>query len=247
MSAPAFALGAFILLAYTLEALTGFGSVVVALSLGALLMPVDRLLPILLPLNVALSGYLVCRHHRLIDTRLLFGSLLPGLLLGTLVGYLLLPWLDPALLKRGLGLLILWFAAREIRQLLAGTAPSGHTPGWVLRLASTAAGICHGLFASGGPLLVYALASQRLDKSRLRATLVSVWFSLNSLLSLAFLHDGRLLPALPRVLAYAPLLPLGLWLGERLHQRFAERQVRFAIHALLLLSGTLLLSPWSLT
>ena len=60
------------------------------------------------------------------------------------------------------------------------------------------------------------------------------------------LEDGRLQPALPQVLAYAPLLLLGLWLGERLHRRFDERHFRIAIYILLVVTGTLLLSPWSL-
>ncbi|MDF3932906.1 sulfite exporter TauE/SafE family protein [Pseudomonas citronellolis] len=239
------ALGGFILLAYTLEAVTGFGSVVVALSLGALLLPIEQLLPVLVPLNVGLTSYLAWRHRRLVQWRLLLATLLPGMLLGMIVGYLLLPWLDPQLLKRGFGLLILWFALRELHRGLHGT-PRGEVPTWLMRLATGAAGVCQGLFASGGPLLVYALAGQPLDKSRLRATLVCVWCSLNGLLTLAFLLDGRLRPALPQVLAYAPLLPVGLWLGEILHRRCAERHFRLAIHLLLLLSGTLLLAPWSL-
>lgn len=246
MNTPAIALGGFILLAYTLEAITGFGSVVVALSLGALLMPIDVLLPILVPLNIAMTGYLVGRHWRLIDSALLLRTVLPGMLIGMGIGYLLLPHLDPLPLKRGLGVLILWFAGRELWRLRASAPERGSTPNWVVRLATGAAGICHGLFASGGPLLVYALATRPLDKARLRATLVCVWFTLNGLLTLAFLLDGRLRPALPQVLAYAPLLLLGVWLGERLHQRFDERHFRLAIHCLLLVSGTLLLSPWSL-
>lgn len=246
MNAPAIALGGFILLAYTLEAVTGFGSVVVALSLGALLMPIDVLLPILVPLNIAMTGYLVGRHWWLIDGQLLLRTVLPGMLIGMGIGYLLLPHLDPLPLKRGLGVLILWFAGRELWRLRANAPARGHTPSWVVRLATGAAGICHGLFASGGPLLVYALATRPLDKARLRATLVCVWFTLNGLLTLAFLIDGRLRPALPQVLAYAPLLLLGVWLGEHLHQRFEERHFRLAIHCLLLVSGTLLLSPWSL-
>jgi hypothetical protein len=107
-------------------------------------------------------------------------------------------------------------------------------------------GLSHGLFASGGPLLVYGLAGTQLDKARLRATLVTVWFTLNSLLTLAFLLDDRLLPALPQTLTYAPLLLLGVWLGERLHRRFDEHHFRLAIYILLLVTGILLLAPWRL-
>lgn len=238
------ALAAFILLAYTLEAITGFGSVVIALSLGALLLPIEQLLPILVPLNIAMTGYLSWRYRKLIDRPLLLGSILPGMLVGTLLGYCLLPWLDAQALKRGFGVLVLWFAAREL--LRRAPAKGQRVPTWIMRAITTAAGICHGLFASGGPLLVFALAGSPLDKSRLRATLVAVWFTLNSLLTLAFLLDGRLAPALPQVLSYAPLLLIGIWLGERLHRRVDERFFRHGIYALLAVTGLLLIAPWKL-
>ncbi len=245
MAFAPYALGAFILLAYTLEAVTGFGSIVIALSLGALLLPIDQLLPVLVPLNIGMTGYLVWRHRTQIDRPLLLGTILPGMLAGTALGYLLLPYLDAALLKRGFGLLILWFAGRELWRLRHAAALP-RRPAWLTRAITLGAGLSHGLFASGGPLLVYGLAGTALDKARFRATLVTVWFSLNSLLTAAFLLDGRLQPALPQVLAYAPLLLLGLWLGERLHRRFDERHFRLAIYCLLLVTGVLLLAPWSL-
>jgi uncharacterized membrane protein YfcA len=245
MAFAPYALGAFILLAYTLEAVTGFGSIVIALSLGALLLPIDQLLPVLVPLNIGMTGYLVWRHRAQIDRSLLLGTILPGMLAGTLLGYWLLPYLDAALLKRGFGLLILWFAGRELWRLRHAAALPVR-PAWLTRAITLGAGLSHGLFASGGPLLVYGLAGTTLDKARFRATLVTVWFTLNSLLTAAFLLDGRLQPALPQVLAYAPLLLVGLWLGEHLHRRFDERHFRLAIYILLLVTGVLLLAPWSL-
>src|SRR5690606_37702489 len=64
-------LGVFILFAYTAEAVTGFGSIVIALSLGALLFPIDWLQTILVPLNIAMTGFLAWRHRRHVDRRLL--------------------------------------------------------------------------------------------------------------------------------------------------------------------------------
>ncbi|MCU1716132.1 sulfite exporter TauE/SafE family protein [Pseudomonas sp. 5P_3.1_Bac2] len=239
------ALAGFILLAYTLEAITGFGSIVIALSLGALLLPIEQLLPVLVPLNICMTGYLVWRHRQMIDRRLLLGMILPAMVIGTLLGYALLPWLDAALSKRLFGVLVLWFAGRELWRMRTSHVASAR-PLWLNRLISLAAGVSHGLFASGGPLLVFALAGTELDKARLRATLVSVWFSLNSLLTLCFALDGRLLPALPQIISYAPLLLIGVWLGEHLHQRFNEQHFRIAIYLLLLVTGGLLIAPWSL-
>ncbi|MCY1219104.1 Sulfite exporter TauE/SafE [compost metagenome] len=229
-------LGLFILFAYTLEAITGFGSTLVALSLGALLLPIHDLLPVLVPLNILMSGVLAWRSRQLVQWRLLLVTVLPGMLIGTSIGYGLRPWLDDGPMKLGFGLLILWFALRELLR----DAPRGHTPSWMTRLQTGAAGISHGLFASGGPLLVHALAGTTLDKARLRATLLCVWFGLNSLLTLAFLCDGSLAPALPRIATYAPLLLVGALGGEYLHRHLAEGHFRTAIHLLLCLCGVLL-------
>lgn len=238
------ALGVFILLAYTLEAITGFGSVVIALSLGALVLPIAQLLPVLVPLNIGMTGYLAWRYRHLIERTLLLGTVLPGMVIGTLAGYALLPWLDTVLARQVFGALVMWFAGRELWRLHR-TSATLRPRRWRTRLITLAAGVSHGLFASGGPLLVYALSGTQLDKTRLRATLISVWFILNSLLTLAFLVDGRLLPAMPRVVAYAPLLLVGIWLGEHLHPRIGERHFRLGIYLLLLVTGALLLWPGS--
>ncbi|MCY1288016.1 Sulfite exporter TauE/SafE [compost metagenome] len=232
-------LGACIFVAYTLEAMTGFGSVVIALSLGALLLPIKDMLPVLVALNICMSGYLTWKLRAAIDRRLLLGLILPGMLVGTLLGFGISPWLSDGALKQGFGVLIVWFALRELLRMGQGK-PSGRTPLWMTRLQIGAAGISHGLFASGGPLLVYALAATELDKARFRATLVCVWFSLNSVLTLAFLARGQLVPALPHIAVYLPLLAVGVLIGERLHHRVAEQQFRVGIYALLCVTGALL-------
>ncbi|AYC33224.1 sulfite exporter TauE/SafE family protein [Pseudomonas cavernae] len=236
---PWLLLGVFIFLAYTLEAMTGFGSVVIALSLGALVLPIKDLLPVLVTLNIFMSGYLSWKLRGLIDRRLLLGLILPGMLIGTLLGFGLSPWLSDGALKQGFGVLIVWFALRELLRM-GQSKPAGRTPRWMTRLQIGAAGISHGLFASGGPLLVYALAATELDKARLRATLVCVWFSLNSVLTLAFLAKGSLTPALPHVASYLPLLAIGVLLGEHLHHRVAEQHFRIGIYVLLCVTGALL-------
>lgn len=235
-------LGLCILLAYTVEALTGFGSIVIALSLAALVLPVEVLLPILVPLNILMTGPLVWRLRAHVDRTVLVGLILPGMLVGTLLGYGLRPWLGDQLVRMLFGALVVWFAGRSLwlmrHQVRQSVRPLWRTRGWV-----GLAGITHGLFASGGPLLVYALAGTDLDKSRFRATLLLVWFTLNSLLTVAFLLDGSLLPALPQLLWYLPLLPLGVWIGEHLHGRVDEARFRQLVFALLLLAGLALLWP----
>ncbi len=229
-------LGLFILFAYTAEAMSGFGSIVIALSLGALFFPIDFLLPLLVPLNICMTGYMAWRHRAHIDRTLLGQLVLPFMLAGLIVGTLLQPHLGGEVTKLLFALLITWFAARELLRMRGTLRPPAH-PTWLSRGIITGAGVTHGLFASGGPLLVYGLAGTDVDKSRLRATLIVVWFTLNSLLTTLFLVQGRLQPVLLPLLAYLPLIPLGIWAGEKLHHRVDENGFRRVVYWLLVGAG----------
>ncbi|MGB1222252.1 MAG: sulfite exporter TauE/SafE family protein [Alcanivoracaceae bacterium] len=235
-------LGACILLAYTVEAITGFGSIVIALSLAALVLPLDQVMPILVPLNIVMTGYLSWRLRRQVHWPLLGRLILPLMLLGTALGYGLRPWLGDQLVRMLFGALVVWFAGRSLWAMRHQVQASSR-PRWQTRLWIGLAGVTHGLFASGGPLLVYGLTGVALDKARFRATLILVWFSLNSALTLAFAADGSLLPALPTVALYLPLLPLGILLGEWAHQRVDENRFRQLVLVLLLVAGAALLWP----
>lgn len=232
-------LGLAILLAYTIEAITGFGSIVIALSLGAMLLPIPQMLPVLVSLNVLMSGYLTWKHHRHVDWRLLATLILPLMLAGTVTGYLLTPWFGASILKVLFGLLVVWFAGKELWRLSGGRVAQPHGLS-TSRIITLGAGITHGLFASGGPLLVYALAGIRLDKSRTRATLLSVWFTLNLTLSAFYLFDGSLMASAGRLVWYLPLLVVGVLMGEFLHHRLNEDRFRQAVYSVLLVTGLLL-------
>ena len=232
--------GFIILLAYTLEAVTGFGSIVIALSLGFLFLPFDQILPILVALNICMTSVLAFKNRKSIHKPLLLSVILPGMLLGTLAGYFAKPYFDDVLLKQAFGVLIVWFAGRELWRMYRQNADS-QRPIWLTRLITLGAGITHGLFASGGPLLVYAVAGTQIDKARFRATMVFVWFTLNALLTVAFLIDGRMQPVLVNVLFYIPLLVVAVKLGNYLHHKVKEKHFRVAIYSLLLMTGVILM------
>lgn len=232
-------LGAFILLAYTIEAVTGFGSIVIALSLGASFLPIADLLPVLVPLNIVSSGYLSLRHRAHIDWATLLRRILPLMAAGTLAGHLLRPALGGAALQGAFGVLVAWFACRELWRMHRAGGTRRHGPA-ATRALMLGAGITHGLFASGGPLLVYGLAGTPLEKASLRATLLAVWLSLNCMLSLLYAFDGSLVQALPRLGAYLPLVVIGIVAGEWLHHRIDEHRFRQIVFLLLAFTGVLL-------
>ncbi len=237
---PWLLLAVFVTVAYTIEAITGFGSIVIALSLGALLLPIEAMLPVLVPLNILMTGYLVLRHRAAIHWPTLLKMILPLMAAGTLIGYGLRPWLGDQTLQLLFGVLVTWFAGRESLRLWHGIEAVKHgawwTRGWML-----GAGLTHGLFASGGPLLVYSLTGVQLDKAAFRATLVTVWFSLNSLLTVVFALDGSLWPAVPQIAWYIPLLVVGVVAGEFLHHRVDEQRFKQVVFGALFITGLALL------
>lgn len=228
------AIGVFI--AFTIEAMTGFGSIVVALSIGALVMDISVLVQWLVPLNILMTAPLVWKLRRHVARGFLLTQVLPFMALGTLMGVLLTGQL-PDLYSKGLfALLICWFAARSLWQVQA----TNH--GSILRsVLIFFAGITHGLFASGGPLLVYACAKSGLDKTQFRATLLSVWLTLNGALTLWFAISGTLQQQASYILMLVPAVFIGALLGNFLHHKVSQQQFTRIVFSVLLLVGGLLL------
>lgn len=233
-------LGLFIGIAFTSESITGFGSIVIALALGSLLFPIPELLPILVPLSVVMSAALLMRFYRDIDVRLLLQRIAPFMLVGMLLGIWLLPILPGEALKAAFACLILWFAGREWYKLRHGFETRAK-PRWWQPLWTLMAGITHGLFASGGPLLVYSLNSQPIAKANFRATLVCVWLGLNITYSMIMWRQEAIQPYLGVIGAYLPVLAGAFFLGHAIHTRINERQFKQLVFALLIIAALALL------
>lgn len=228
------AIGVFI--AFTIEAMTGFGSIVVALSIGALVMDIPTLVQWLVPLNILMTAPLVWQLRSHIARGFLFTQILPFMALGTLIGVLLTGQL-PELYSKGIfALLICWFAVRSLAQIQATNHGS-----LLRRMLIFFAGITHGLFASGGPLLVYACAKSGLDKTQFRATLLSVWLSLNGALTIWFAISGKLQQQATHIAMLVPVVFVGALLGNFLHHKVSQQQFTRVVFSVLLLVGGLLL------
>lgn len=229
-------LGLFIWIAFTSESMTGFGSIVIALALGSTLFPIPQLLTILVPLSVVMTSTLIIRHYRDINFSLLLRTILPVMGLGMVVGIALVNVLGGNVLKGLFAVLILWFAGRELYKMYRGLAIKSK-PTWWQPLWTFLAGITHGLFASGGPLLVYSLNTKGIPKAQFRATLVSVWFGLNLSYTIVMLAQQKVQPVLPQIAAYIPVIALSIFAGSFLHDKVSNQGFRKVIYGLLIVAG----------
>lgn len=222
--------------AFFTQTATGFGALVISMTLGALLYPIDVLLNWFVPLVVFLSIYLLVRHHEHIDWSLFLKKILPGMGIGMVLGQAVFYSLDADLLRYALGALVVFLAGRE---LIRRTESIKQVP---LLPWTFAAGVIHGIFATGGPVLVYALNSQKIEKAVFRSTLTVVWGVLALVLTISYISSGQLTTAsLPQIGMLAAILPFSILLGEWAHNYINEGLFKKAINVLLVFCGVVLL------
>ena len=115
-------------------------------------------------------------------------------------------------------------------------------PKWMGVIVLLGAGLLHGMFLSGGSLLViYAVAVLK-EKSVIRATLAPVWLILNSFI---LIYDLLQRNFTPRTLVLSalclPAAALALWIGNWLHKKIPQSFFIRLTYSLLILSGLTLL------
>ncbi len=231
-------LAALVFAGFLVEAAAGFGGMVVALTVGALFMPMGSLLGVLVPVNLALSTYLLVRGLPHVAWGFLLKRLVPLMAVGLLVGMLLARSTSTGWLKPVFAGFVVVVAAQQLVQLRAGTAPARLSP-WVAGAWLFGGGLIHGVFATGGPPTVYVASRELPEKAVFRASLSAVWVLLNLLL-LPRLWVERSLSPQTSALLLVPLV-VGIVAGEWIHHRLDERKFRVAVAVLLLAAGMTLL------
>jgi uncharacterized membrane protein YfcA len=237
-----FALFALIIFfAFFSQAATGFGAGVIALTLGAFLFPVTTLLNWVAPLVILMSLYMLAKHYRDIDWRLFLVGIIPAMGSGMVVGQILYYQLDASSLKFALGIVVVLLSLRAL--YLNFKAPVAVDEKKPLLLPWTlSAGVIHGLIHSGGPLLVYGINQQRIDKGAFRATLLLVWMTFSIVLVCSYIASGQLTTEyLPRLGILALILPLSSIAGEFAHKKLDHAVFQKVINVILVFCGIALL------
>ena len=240
---PAFLLLATcIFIAYTVEATAGFGSILVALTLGAQLLPVHELVPVLVPLSAGLACFIAVRHRAHVDVPLLLRRILPFMVPGVVLGFCVFISAPAESLRRLLGVFVVGVAALELWRALFGSADSARPLGDAPFAAAVfGAGVSQGVLATGGPVLVYALGRLDLPKARFRATLALVWIFLDTGLVATYAATGRLgAQNLLTVAFLVPVVVCALAFGEWLHHRLDENDFKNIVLVLLAGAGVAL-------
>lgn len=223
--------------AYTVLGLTGFGSALILVPVLAWRWPLPEVVALVLMLDMPASlmhSGLNWRQVQWAELR----RLLPGMVLGTVLGLWLVRHLDSRWPLLALGLYVAWVGWRALRagQPLA-TAQARW--GW---LYGAAVGLVEVLFGTAGPVVVAWLTRRLPQPHQIRATIPMVMAVAALTVLIGMLVEGRLSgPALWQrwAVLIAPALT-AVWLGHRLAHRVPVACLRQMICALLVVSGSVL-------
>jgi len=231
-----------IVFAHFVETTTGFGATVIALALAAHIIPIKTLVAALVLIAWLQSAWIVARGFKHIGWDILIRRILPLAALGLPLGMWGFSALGQVQLKVVLGTFVMAVAAHELAHLyLSGSAPRPVSR-WKGAAALVGGGFFHGLFASGGPLIVYYASRQIEGKRSFRATISVLWLMLNTALIASYAVSGGLGDQSVVLAAYLlPALAVGVLAGEILHTRIREAAFKKMVQAVLFFTGVFLL------
>lgn len=169
--------------------------------------------------------------------------LLPGLLIGIALGWLLFEAVDPRIAALVIAVVSVGFSGhwfwKRWRRPAATPKPVNAALGV---LAGTASGFTTFIAHAGGPPVAMYLIRRGLDKRYFVGT-NTAFFTIGNLLKLG--PYGVLLAARPDAAAialmFAPIIPFGVMVGIRLHQRLSQDMILILTNAVLIIGGLRLL------
>ncbi|MGL5362385.1 MAG: sulfite exporter TauE/SafE family protein [Bosea sp. (in: a-proteobacteria)] len=173
--------------------------------------------------------------------------LLPGLIVGIGIGYVVFTRIDPRIVTLLIGLVTLGFTGHWFLKGHTSQAQAKPVSASLALAAGTASGFTTFVAHAGGPPVAMYLLRRGLSKSVFTGTTIA-FFTLGNLMKLPpYLALGWQKPAvLWAVLALAPAAPLGVWIGRKLHDRLEQKTLFFWCYVLLAIAALKLVADAAL-
>lgn len=225
-----------IFLSNIIQGITGFAGTVLAMPFTILLLGIDIAKPVLNIVTLVACLLIVFESYKSIEWREFF-KMTFIMLLGVFVGeyiYTLFP----------IDILLIIYACFIILIALKGIfiKKTYQLPEFILIGIIILAGIIHGMFLSGGPLLIIYAVKKLSEKNVFRATLAPVWVVLNTYLLIRQWSVGQLTPLVIQLSVVSiPVLIVAILIGKKLYDKMSQKAFLMLSYILLLISGVSLL------
>lgn len=237
--------GCIVFLTFTIEGITGFGSIVLALPFCTLLTSITTAVPALMALDLLLCLYIAVIDYKNVIWKKYF-KIVCFVLLGLPIGIWGFTNLPEYMLKCLLGVFMICVAVRGLYTSWHGSAevqpgPMSRTKNYLLDFLLFFGGITHGAFGAGGPFVIIYASQVFTDKSQFRATLCMMWVTLDVILVANNFKQGFMTSDVwDIVLSGFPFLFAGMLAGNWGHHRIDGQHFTKLVYIVLLCSGFLM-------
>ena len=239
--------GIVVFITQVIEAITGFGSTVIAMPFVIAITGSVIVARVPTTLHTWLyGGWVVVTDFKRILWRQYFTIILT-VLLGLPLGMYASRYFPDTALKITLAVFMICVSINGMIQGLhrtdfSDTSQSQQPHGWKMAMFCILlflGGIFHGAFSSGGPLLIIYATLVIKEKGNFRATMCAVWFTLNSIILTEWLIRGvfKMEGIVWLCLITLPFLLVGAFVGTLIHKRISAKNFTRFVYIILLLSG----------
>ena len=196
---------------------------------------------VLMPILLVMDILIVFRYREHWSSQVI-ATMLPGALIGLVLGAFMFRWMDANAIKLIVGILALVFVLQFVvgryglRHVRKPSALTGQALGLVSGFASF---VAH----AGGPPVKGYLLQQNLDKTDFVGTNTMFFFTLNAIKTVAYGSVGTMgMESMLVSLILTPFLFIGVFAGAKLH-RFMDQNIFFlVVYGFLALTAAKLLS-----
>jgi len=230
-----------IFLSNIIQGITGFAGTLLAMPFSLRLVGADIAVPVLNFLGFVSGLYVFLPNRDKVvwgEIKKVVTIMIPFMFLGVLIRERLME--QQRILYLILGVLVIFMAIRGLRDSFLKRDEKDKKPlsDPVMNLILILSGIIHGMFVSGGSLLVIYMAERLDDKTAFRSTLSAVWVILNGILLVTQIFSGDITGevAMNQLIAL-PVLFLAMYIGSVLFKRMEQRTFLIITYILLIISG----------
>ncbi len=221
--------------ANTVQTITGFAGSLLAMPPSFLLEGYETSKTVLNIFTLAACAWIAYENRKFIQWTVLV-KMLSFMLLGMAFGITVLGRLNLNILLYAYGAMILLVA---LQNLFLKKEPD--LPKWAQYLALFLGGIFHGLFISGGALLVLYAVKALPEKEKFRATVAPVWVVLDTVLIYQHAVSGYYTARNLFLIAFSMVpMVLSIIIGNRIYYRINQQTFRKITYVLVLIAGIMI-------
>ena len=227
-----------VFLSNIIQCITGFAGTVLAMPFSVMLVGYDTAKPILNILGIAASIGVLIAERKSVNKKE-FLKIIAVMFAGIVAGMYLVSFFkgNPSVLYKLLGTVVIVFALVNGIKFIRKKESKELAPVAAYAIL-IAAGVVHGMFVCGGPLLVTYASMKLKDTKEFRATLSAVWIVLNSVILFGDIGGGYFSGEVLALTGVSLAVLIGaVWLGNLISKKLSKNAFLALTYILMLISG----------